>query len=152
MEIAVPQHDIDLYAMGVIRTLNLLAGWDDAKTEQLKYAIGQVVAKNPLLGAMLKKQDDGTVMCQAGHHSDLLVEVEGPKNVALPNNTAEAIALLHSIEDLVFEHDPGAFAQALESGGPLFRIVLLKLHSGFVAPVPFLNHIIADGDTHYKVC
>jgi len=100
---------------------------------------------------MLKKPDDETVVCESGHHYDSLVEIAGPKDVRMPVNTSEAVSFLHDLEHLFIEHDPGNFTQALETGGPLFRVVVMRLNSGLAVVVPYLNHIFADGCTYYMV-
>lgn len=152
-EFVVPKHDLIFYSQSkAICTLTLVSGWDDAMSMKVKSAITSVMETNPFLSAMLKKRDDGEVVCEAGHHHDPLVEVTGPDNVGIPTSTGKAIALLHELEPLFAEHDLGNLAQALETGGPLFRIVIMRLNSGLAVLAPYLNHTLADGCTYYMVC
>ena len=56
-----------------------------------------------------------------------------------------------TLEPIFVQHTIGNYGHCLETGGPLFRIITMKLPGAHMAYVVELNHIFADGATYYKV-
>jgi len=88
----------------------------------------------------------------AGVHTDFVVEIDGPTDFDMPTTTVDAVATMqNALEPLFAQHSIGSFAHCMETAGPLFRMILMKLPDDAMAYVVELSHIFADGATYYKV-
>mmetsp|Transcript_12499 Transcript_12499/g.24325 ORF Transcript_12499/g.24325 Transcript_12499/m.24325 type:complete len:435 (-) Transcript_12499:240-1544(-) len=145
--------DLALYAItGPVASFTLMCGWTDGTTTQLKAATHLVVEQNPFLaGRIRRRAADGAAIVEAGGHTEFIVEIDGPVDFAIPHGTKEAIALLHSLERRFAQVSIGRYEQLIQSGGPLFRIILMKLSADYMAYAVEVNHMIADGCTHYQI-
>ena len=156
--LTVPVHDQKLYGLAApINSITLVSGWDDATTIKLKAAVNAVVEANPLLGGKLMKQADGTIVCQSHAHDEFVVEIEGPADFSAPPDlSGKIVAMQKHLEKCFAWHTIG---QPLETGGPLFRIILMRWRGSASHPqnehtaayMVELSHLIGDGATYYKV-
>lgn len=140
-----------------VSSITLVAGWAEATTSRVKGAIQRVVDNNPFLSGALKKHGEDDHVVDAREHNDFVIEIAGPPDfprfwATKPPPIKERICTVQEqLEPLFAEHTIGGVEHAIASGGPLFRVVLMKLPSDMMAYVVEVNHIIADGATYYKL-
>jgi len=145
--------DLAMYTItGPVASMTLVAGWTEGMTAQLKAAIAKLVEQKPILaGTIRKRAEDEVPFVEAGVHKDFVFEIAGPEDFVVPRNTTDAIAMLQSWEAMFAEKSIGRFEQIVETEGPLFRVILMKLPSAHMAYVVEVNHMIADGASYYKI-
>ena len=116
--------------------------------------MGKVVASNPFLGGKLIKRKEDDVVVEAHWHDNFVVEIDGPPDFHPPVDS-----LAGKIEAIQRDLEP-AFAGStighpLESGGPLFRVIVMRWRdeptTALAAYMVELSHLIGDGATYYKV-
>jgi len=176
-----------------ISTTTLLAGWTDEMTLCLREAVRRLVGENPLLtGRLLRRQQpqrdpndcsssSSQFVVEAGAHEEFCVElVMEEASAADPVDPAwldeldrscasvlDAVRGVHThLEPVWQRHSIGSSKDCLQSGGPLFRILLLPLPSSKrtssglnnsendsyrMAVCVELCHILADGASYYKI-
>eukprot|EP01043_Picozoa_sp_COSAG02_P018202 COSAG02_NODE_843_length_16599_cov_6.528485_16_plen_412_part_00 len=100
----------------------------------------------------MKKKGEDDIVVEARAHKDFVVEIDGPDDFKIAETTQGTISLVHEkLEPLFTAHGIGNTNDCLESGGPLFRIILMRLGENTVAYCVEVCHIFADGATYYTI-
>jgi len=148
----VPEHEKYLTSAGAISSVTLVHGWTDEVTAKLKRVLQRIAEENPLLTSALRKSADGSdFYFESGVHSDLLLAVNGPSDFVSPPAIGKAIpAVQKEIEPLFEQYSIGDGVRQLESGGPVFRVIVMKLAEDLVAYAVEMSHSLGDGNTYYE--
>ena len=90
----------------------------------------------------------------ARKHHKFVVEIEAPTGFVTPTGSiVEAITLVQTdLEpNFIAQSTIGTMATQIETGGPLFQVLLMKLPAGHMAYAVELSHLIGDGNTYYQL-
>lgn len=154
-ELQIPGCDLALYTVAPpVSSITLLSGWTETHTTSLKSAVQQIVDKNPVLTGAIKKYSDTDVKVENyGKYKDFVIEIDGPTDFPIPKGTENAIKIVHStLEPLFQAHSIGGGQKNIDEGNELFRVILMKLPDNHMAHVIEMSHLIGDGSTYYKIC
>jgi len=153
LQLIVPDHDAVTYTYSAeISTITLVSGWTEKSTQLVKAAVKEVYKQNPFLGASLKQNDEGKLICTANAHDELVVEIDGPADFTVSSGLGENINKLQTeLEPLFRKHTIGDANAVMANDNPMFRVILMSLPENHMAYVIELSHVHADGATYYKV-
>jgi hypothetical protein len=138
--------------------MTLYSGWTDEMSARLKGAVKQLVGENPYLTGRLirlsgKDGNEENCVVESGAHADFTLELQGPEDFTVdPNGSVEDAvrAVQTSLEPIFVEHSIGSSRDCLETGSPLFRVMLMSLSDSLAAVCMELSHIFADGASYYQ--
>jgi len=145
--------DIEMISLwNPVASITLAAEWTERMTFLLEDAVATLVEQHPIIAGTIRKHaEEEFPYVEARVHNDFMAEISGPEDFTPPRDTTEAIAMLHSLEARFVEKTIGGFQHIVQTEGPLFRVILMKLPKRHMAYCVEVSHTIADACSHYKI-
>lgn len=139
-----------------ITSMTLYSGWTTDVTVRLEKAVQQLVRENAFLtGRLLKirEEEEEKYAVESQAHREFMMELQGPEDFSVDpdGSVKDAVRAAQTLLEPIFaERSIGSSKDCLQSGGPLFRVLLMRLPDNHAAVCMELSHIFADGASYYQ--